>query len=160
MLKTAETDAFWRAFAEHSGSTADYVPSAFGDTPEMADELLALVLEGRKRATASLARDFGDGRDPLPKVGDYVVVVDGRGAPRCIWRTTDIEVKPLIAVDDQFASDEGEGDRSRAWWLDAHRWFFSRQAEREGFPMHDDIETVFERFEIVWPPAVANRKDF
>ena len=93
------------------------------------------------------------------RVGDYVVVVDGAGTPRCIWRSTDIEIKPLISVDDQFAWDEGEGDRSRDWWLDAHRWFFQRQAEREGFSMHDDIETVFERFEIVWPLSVADRKD-
>ena len=124
MQKTAETDAFCSAFAQHAGVEADYVPVAFGDTPEMADELLALVLAGTKRATASLARDYVDGREPLPKVGDYVIAVDGARTPRCIWRSTDIEVKPLIAVDDQFAWDEGEGDRSRAWWLDAHRWDF------------------------------------
>ena len=159
MQKTAETDAFWREFTEHSEVETDYVLVSFGDTPEMADELLALVLAGTKRATASLARDYGDDREPLPKVGDYVVVVDGAGTPRCIWRSTDIEIKPLISVDDQFAWDEGEGDRSRDWWLDAHRWFFQRQAEREGFSMHDDIETVFERFEIVWPLSVADRKD-
>ena len=159
MQKTAETDAFWRAFAQHAGVEADYVPVAFGDTPEMADELLALVLAGMKRATASLARDYGDGREPLPKAGDFVVVVDGRGLPRCIWRSTHVEVKPLVAVDDRFAWDEGEGDRSRAWWLEAHRWDFSRQAEREGFSMHDEIETVFERFELVWPLSVADPKN-
>jgi hypothetical protein len=26
----------------------------------------------------------------------------------------------------------GEGDRTRDWWLDAHRRYFARQASREG----------------------------
>jgi len=119
----------------------------------MADELLALVLAGTKRATASLLRDFGAGGLPLPKAGDHVMVLDGRDVPCCIYRSTDVGIGPLISVDQSFAYDEGEGDRTRKWWLDAHRRFFSRQAEREGFAMHDDIETVFERFEVVWPQA-------
>ena len=35
--------------------------------------------------------------------------------------------------------------------------FTKCQARREGFEMSDAIETVFERFEIVWPPDVADR---
>lgn len=79
------------------------------------------------------------------------MVVDGDGTPCCIWRTIGIEIKPLIAVDAGLGWDEGEGDRSRDWWLDAHRRYFGRQAARQRFEMHDGIETVFERFEILWP---------
>jgi uncharacterized protein YhfF len=85
------------------------------------------------------------------------VVVDGKGAPCCIWRTTDVTIKPLIEVDDTFAWDEGEGDRTRDDWLDGHRRYFMRQAAREGFAFHDRIETVFERFAVVWPPEAADR---
>jgi hypothetical protein len=42
------------------------------------------------------------------------------------------------------------------WWLSAHRRFFGRQAAAQGFRMHDEIETIFERFEIVWPPEIAD----
>ena len=52
--------------------------------------------------------------------------------------------------------NEGEGDRTRDWWLDAHRRYFSRQADREGFEFDDDIATVFERFEIVWPLGIGD----
>ncbi len=61
-----------------------------------------------------------------------------------------------VSVDEAFAWDEGEDDRTRASWLDEHRAFFGRLAERGGFPMHDDIETVFERFQVVWPPKIAD----
>jgi uncharacterized protein YhfF len=158
LQKTKETDAFWDAYRRHAGiETTDYAVSSFGDTPEMADELCRLVLHGPKRATASLARDFGDTSEPLPRVGDFVVTVDGKDQPRFIWRTTDVEVKPLIEVDERFAWDEGEGDRSRGYWLSAHQDYFRREAERGGFEFHDRIDTVFERFEVVWPPEFADR---
>jgi uncharacterized protein YhfF len=116
LSKTSETEEFWQAFAKHSGQAdADYVVVAFGDTAEMATELAALVLSGIKRATASLVRDFSSPDNPLPRVGDFVVIVDGTGSPQCIYRTTEIEIKPLIAADERFAWDEGEGDRTLDW---------------------------------------------
>ena len=119
-------------------------------------ELVALAISSKKRATASLLRDYATGVEPVPQAGDFVVFVDGGGRPRCIWRTTGVIVKPFIDVDDAFAWDEGEGDRTRDGWLSTHRAYFSVQARRESFKMCDTIETVFERFEIVWPPGVAD----
>ena len=148
---------FWAAFRRASGaSDDDYDVVAFGDGPAMADELAELVVSGPKRATAGLLRDFAPGREPMPRVGGHAVVVDGRGVPRCVWETTEVTVKPLSAVDARFAWDEGEGDRTLAGWLDGHRRYFIRQAAREGFEFRDDIETVFERFKLVWPPELAD----
>jgi uncharacterized protein YhfF len=62
----------------------------------------------------------------------------------------------LSSVDASFAWDEGEGDRTRAKWLDIHRLYFGRQALRESFDMHDEVAVVFERFEVVWPPELAD----
>jgi uncharacterized protein YhfF len=150
--RTPAIAEFWAGFAAASGIGHDrYDVVTMGDSPALADALLALMLAGTKRATASLDRDYGAGRAPRPAEGDHVVVLDGAGAPRCIWRTTEVAVKPLGAVDDAFAWDEGEGDRSRAAWLDGHRRYFARQAAREGFVMTDDEPTVFERFRLVWP---------
>lgn len=155
--RSAQVDAFWQAFRRHAGVDHDnYVVGSFGDHPKMATELADLVIAGIKRATASLARDYGEGRESTPKRGDFVMMLDGEGRPRFIWRTTEVTIKPLSQVDEAFACDEGEGDRSRKWWLDAHRRYFSRQARREGFEFDDDILTVFERFEIVWWLDVAD----
>ncbi len=153
--KTDATDSFFRAFRTDSGVSADdYAVVALGDSEAMADERLELVLLGISRATASLARDYGPGKTPLPTVGDHVVLVNGRNKPRCVWRTTSVAIKPLEAVDDAFARDAGEGDR--AAWLAAHRAAFGRQGEREGLPIDDAIETVFERFTVVWPRLFAD----
>lgn len=155
--KTPATNDYWAEFvAANSTIDRDYTIVVFGDGPELCDNLVDLVLCGSKRATASLARDYATGDETMPQVGDFIVVIDSNGTPRGIWRTTEILVKPLIDVDDAFALDEGEGDRTRDSWLFDHREYFSRQACREGFEMSDEIETVFERFEIVWPPDVAD----
>jgi ASCH domain len=81
---------------------------------------------------------------------------NGEGHPRFIWRTIDGTIKPLSHIDQTFAWDEGEGDRTREWWLAAHCRYFARQAAREGFELDDDIPTVFERFDVVWPLDVAD----
>jgi uncharacterized protein YhfF len=150
--RTSDTNEFWLAFRRHAGlDHANYVVGSFGDSPEMATELADLVVAKIKRATASLACDYGEDREPTPKPGDFVLMLDGEGRPRFIWRTTEVTIKPLSQVDEAFAWDEGEGDRTRNWWLAAHRRYFGRQASREGFEFDDEILTVFERFEVVWP---------
>ena len=155
--KSPSTNDYWTEFLTETGIVAaDYTVETFGNTAAMADECIALVISGKKRAATSLLREYATGDQPVPQVGDFVVIVDGGARPRCIWRTTEVIVKPLIDVDDAYAWDEGEGDRTRDWWLPAHRKYFSAQARREGFKMYDTIETVFERFEIVWPPGVAD----
>ena len=157
LSRSSDTDAFWRAFRHYAGLDHDnYVVGSFGDSPKMATELAGLVIAGIKRATASLAREYGEGREPIPGPGDFVIMLDGEGRPRFIWRTTEVTIKPLSQVDEAFAWDEGEGDRTKEWWLDAHRRYFARQAVREGFEIDDEILTVFERFQVVWPLDIAD----
>src|SRR5215472_8968226 len=74
----------------------------------MTTELADLVMAGIKRATASLARDYGEGREPMPNPGDFVLMLDGKGCPRFIWRTTEVTIKPLSQVDEAFGTRERE----------------------------------------------------
>ncbi len=146
----------WREFCAATGADPASLGSveAFGDSAEMADELVALVLAATKRATAGLVADFAREEVPLPEVGGHWIAVDGAGTPRCVLRTTEIRVGLLNSVDEAFARDEGEGERTREWWLTAHRRFFHRQAERTGIPFDEAREAVvFERFEVIWPPT-------
>lgn len=123
----------------------------------MADELAWLVLHGQKRATAGLHLEHQVDGEPIPRPGDCSMVLDGRGQPVCIIRTTEVEVKPLNRVDAAFAWDEGEGDRSLEWWWRAHHRYFSRRCAELGVSFSEDLPVVFERFELIWPPS--NRGD-
>lgn len=125
----------------------------FGDSPELADALAQLVVSGPKRATAGLLSDVDAEGAPMPEPGQRWIVVDGSGVPVAVIRTTEVRVGPLSSVDDQFAWDEGEGDRTRAWWLEAHLAYFRRSAQREGRELEADPQVVFERFELVGAPT-------
>lgn len=123
----------------------------FGDGPEMADELGGLVVQGVKTATCSSVAEIEADGDPIPRVGDLSIILDGRGEPIGIIETTGIEIKPLESVTADFAYDEGEGDRSLEYWRDGHRRFFGRGHARLGIPMSDQIPVVCERFRLIWP---------
>ncbi len=151
--KPAEVDAFWQRFLAATGRADDTPqPEAwpFGDSVELADELLALVLDGTKRATAGAVAEHEAESDPLPEVGDLEIAMDGAMRPRVVLQFTDVRVGPLSSVDDRFAYDEGEGDRSRAYWLDAHTNFFQRFLPTLGIEFDPDMPTVFQRFDVVY----------
>lgn len=149
----------WRRYAAASNLRDGEEPTVerFGDSAALADELLGLVLAGTKRATAGLVADFAAEGEPLPRIGGHWIACDGAGMPRCVLRSTELRLGPLASVDDAFAWDEGEGDRTRASWLRGHERYFRRTQAARGQAWDDDLEVVFERFRVVWPPEVADR---
>jgi uncharacterized protein YhfF len=112
---------------------------AFGDSPALADELLDLVLKGVKTATCS-TEDEPNTSTP----GERWIVLDGRGEPQCVIETTEITYRLYNDVDARFAHDEGEGDRSLAYWRDAHRRYFTRLGK-----FSDGMMLMCERFRLV-----------
>jgi uncharacterized protein YhfF len=124
---------------------------AFGDSEELADELADLVANGPKRATAGLLADYEADNEPVPEPGDHSVVLDGRGRAVAVIRTTEARVRPLSAVDEAFAWDEGEGDRTLVTWMADHTAFFTRRCADLGLEFSLDLPVVFLRFEKVWP---------
>src|SRR5690349_54254 len=82
---------------------------AFGGTPELADELLALVLAGTKTATAGALWDYEAADEQLPEVGALNILLDGGGRPRALIEITAVAVAPFDQVDAEHAALEGEG---------------------------------------------------
>ena len=114
---------------------------AFGDGPELADQLLALVLEGRKRATCWAVSEGLKGTE----IGKCMVVLDGQGRPRAVLQTVELHQRRFDEVDAAFASQEGEGDRSLAYWRAAHQRYFTR------LNLHrPDMMLWCERFELLF----------
>jgi uncharacterized protein YhfF len=112
---------------------------AFGDGPALADELLELVLNGVKTATCST-----EDEPNLSTPGERWIVLDGRGAPRCVIESMEVTFRRFGDVDAAFAYEEGEGDRSLAYWRDAHRRYFGRQEK-----FSEDMMLMCERFRLV-----------
>jgi uncharacterized protein YhfF len=112
---------------------------AFGDGPELADELLDLVIRGVKTATCSTEDEPNTSTS-----GERWIVLDGRGEPACVIETIEVTYRRFPEVDAAFAYEEGEGDRSLDYWRQAHRTYFGRQGK-----FREDMMLMCERFCLV-----------
>jgi uncharacterized protein YhfF len=75
---------------------------SFGDGPELADKLAALVLGGRKTATCWAASEGLKGIE----IGKFMVVLDGARRPRAVIETMELTQRHFEEVVEQFAFDE------------------------------------------------------
>ena len=112
---------------------------SFGDNPALADELAELVLAGKKTATCWAAE-----QGLLTDVGKRMVVLDGVGRPRAVIETVELTQHRFPDVDAAFANDEGEGDRTLAYWRRAHEVYFTRLGQ-----FTPDMLLWCERFRVV-----------
>ncbi|MCE1178300.1 MAG: ASCH domain-containing protein [Micrococcales bacterium] len=157
-----EIDAFWgdARVRGHLNRTGFYTgptvheslqPPAwsFGATPEQADGLLALVLDGTKTATAGALWDYEAEDEALPERGDLSIILDGAGHPRALIRVTDVQVLPFDQVPAEHAWLEGEDDRSLESWRRIHEGFFREHASHER-EFSADMPVVLERFEVLY----------
>ena len=113
-------EELWRK----SGLTAQYESWSFGDAP---DKLAALVKNGVKTATCSAYDLYQTEGEPIPKAGDYSVILDSKGEAICIVKTTKVYVTAFDQVSQEHAYKEGEGDRSLAYWRKVHIDFLTRE---------------------------------
>lgn len=153
-------ERMWEAYAaarpELVAAGEEHTVEQFGDSRSLADELLRLVTDGPKRATADLVAEFVRGGEPLPRVGSHWIACDGAGTPRVVLRSVELRVGAFDSVDAAFAHDEGEDDRTLASWRDNHRRYWQRTCAARGATFSEQDEVMFERFEVVWPPELAD----
>lgn len=117
---------------------------AFGDSPEMADELLALVLTGKKTATVSVVLED----EQTPSVGDLSLVLDGHGNPACVIKTVYLETVKFCDLTWDMVKLEGE-DENFEQWKSGNIRYWTRYAARRGYTFTNQTPITFERFEVV-----------
>jgi uncharacterized protein YhfF len=155
MQNEEKIETYWQTYLDTLPKDIDktaltFTAWAFGSGPKMADELSALVVQGIKTATTSVVWEYEAEGEALPQVGELSIILDGKGDPICIIETTEIKVKPFNQVDAQFAYDEGEGDRSFAYWRDVHWGIYQRELAKISKAPHPEMEVVCERFRVVY----------
>jgi len=116
----------------------------FGGTRSEAhvDEMLRRAISGEKTATTSW---------PIPDplywgVGDLSVILDGRGAPGAVMRTTSFVKCKFKDVAEDFALAEGEGPYEV--YRQGHFEFYG--AQENGHDFNDESMVLCERFEVIY----------
>lgn len=132
-----------------SSSSQEVEVFSFGNTSEMMDEIGQLVLNGIKTGTSS-GLDLYTKDEIKPYIGQLAIVVDSQGLPLCGIRNTNVETIAFKDVTKEHAVKEGEGDKSLAYWRQAHVTFFSDSYRKElGREFDDDTRLIFEEFEVI-----------
>ncbi len=120
----------------------------FEMTEKACNDLLDLVLQGKKKATSSSAAAFRIKGEEIPEEGSFSVITDWDGSPRCVVRTVRVRRLPYKDIGFDIAVLEGE-DSSLASWRENHEKFFRAEGEELGYTFTEDMEVIFEEFEVV-----------
>ena len=139
----------WNAYKQINPSIGDEIDAwAFGVD---ADLLADLVLRGEKTATASAYDLYALEDEPLPQEETFDVILDSQNQAVCIVEITKVSVKPFNRVSADHAYKEGEGDKSLAYWRQAHEDFFTDCLREAGLAFTPDSKVVLEEFRKVYP---------
>jgi uncharacterized protein YhfF len=144
--------AFWKKFLRETGRDECLEPYEcfhFHIAQPGADELMQLVLDGKKRATTSSVEACRlEGQRP-PRPGDLSVVTDWAGAPRCVIETESVQILPFQAVGFDLARLEGEDENLESWRA-GHERFFRAEGAALGYAFSQDMPVAFETFRVVY----------
>ncbi len=151
-MTQAQIETYWEQFLaahpEHRGKP--YIAEPFGDNPALADELGNLVLSGLKSATCSAVWEYEAEGEPIPHVGTFWLVLDGRNEPMCVVETIEVTFRKYNEVDADFACAEGEDDLSLESWRAGHKRFFTRTLAPIGKDFSEEMPLVCERFHVIY----------
>lgn len=150
-MKRNMIEAFWDKYRKVDPQAPEHFQAwSFGSNAKAADELANLVLAGRKTATASNKLLYELTNEPLPKVGDLSIVLNGSQLPVCVIETTAVSVVPFNEVTETQARLEGEGDLSLAYWQTTHRQFFEAEFKTLDRQFSETMPVVCETFKVVY----------
>lgn len=146
-----DIDVFWQDFVRREGlhPRTPYKEAFCFDESDAGERLLGLVLDGRKTATCSSMEYWKWLEETPPEPGDFSIITDRAGCPRCVIETMEVHPAALNAVPWELARLEGEDDCPESW-LQKHNAWFAEEARRLRYDFREDQEVILEVFEVVW----------
>ena len=145
-------DDFWNEFLIKFGKdkSLKYMDAFhFHCTEKAANELLNLVLKGQKKATSSSMLCYEITGDKKPEVGDYSIVTNWNGEPKCVIETVKTTIVPFKDMTFQICKRKGE-DEILEQWQRSHREFFMAEGKELGYEFSQDMLVLFEDFRVVF----------
>jgi len=136
-------DELWKK----SGLSGTYEAWPFSEAP---DKLADLVLQKIKTATCSAYDLYQINHEPLPKAGDYSIILNSKEEAVCIIQTTKVYVAEFKDVSDEQAYKEGEGDRTLAYWRKVHESFLINELASVNKTFSQNTKVLCEEFEVVY----------
>ena len=151
MTNSESIKAYWDQClneAEGIDPQKGYREKCFGRSTEMASQLMALVASGQKTGTFSLLVEFSPA-NPLPEVGEQVIVTDFEGNPGCLYVIEEVETVPYQEISERHVALEGPRLRDVQLWRDVHWPYWTEYLATRGERPAMDMPVVFQRFRVL-----------
>ena len=147
-----ELDEYWERFLKETGRDSEERCAGdlnFEAKGFVGDELVSLVVSGKKTAFFSSYATFAIDGEPLPVSGELYIVVDRANNPRCVIELQSVEVIPFNEVTWEMAKQEGE-DENMTDWRNKEQEYLEEEGAVLGFSFTPDIKLVFQTFRVVY----------
>ena len=142
---------FWTRCGEALGpdaSSRGYTTRQIGNTPELVDQILDLIISGQKRGTFSLPEKLArDGTTPA--VGDYVILTRHGGEAACLLLMEACETMPFDQVGPAELEIEGPGARDPAVWRAIHEQYWTPMLAARGQTLKASQPVLVQRFRLL-----------
>jgi len=147
---------FWQACrtalpAETEGQA--YRTRQFGNNPEIARQLLELILAREKTGTFAVDWEFDSRPGERPSPGDLFVITDHAGVPGALVRITATEVVPFDQISERHVQCEGPALRAVVPWRQVHWDYWTRTLGEIGREPAADMPILYQEFELLYPAA-------
>ena len=145
-------DEYWNKFIKDTNRSPD--DRCAGDLNFEAkgfvgDELVSLILSGKKTAFFTSWATYSIDQEPLPISGELYIVLDRANNPRCVIETESVNVIPFNEVTWSMAQQEGE-DEDLATWKEKKQEYLEDEGDILGFEFTPDIKLVFQTFKVIY----------
>lgn len=147
-----ELDEYWQNFLIQTNRNSEDKCSGdlhFEASGFVGNELLSLVLTGKKTAFFSTFASFSIDEQILPVSGELYLILDKNEKPCCVIELESVQIVPYNEVTWEMAKLEGE-DANLASWKEKHDEYLTEEASILGFNFTPDIKLVFQKFRVVY----------
>lgn len=151
MIENISARNMWRDFLDaHLENVLKKVPKVvrFVENGLNADQTAKLVTKGRKRADSCSLLGLQLRKEPLPQVGDFLIVTDWEGNAKCIVRITAVRLRPFFNITEEYARSEGYDDLKQ--WKDVQWEHYTQELEPFGRLPRESMIVVCQSFEKVF----------
>ncbi len=115
-----------------------------------ATRYVQMVAKGIKKAVSHSLLVLQYRKEPLPRIGDFIVLVDGEEKAQCIARTTSVNLRPFFSINEAYAKLDWVGENGLAHWKTEHWERYAQELEPYGRVPRESMIVVCQAFEKVF----------
>jgi uncharacterized protein YhfF len=144
---------FWqtaKAAIPDAGLGNDYQVRWIGLDDQTTTQVLELIGMGDKTGTFTLPWIVEQSGDPMPQVGDAIILISFNGMPKTLLRLTQIEMVAFGDVTEAHTAVDGSPVRALEVWIPLHTAYWNELLRPFGLSVCDEMPVLVEKFEVLY----------